>query len=100
VRITVSNSTRSSPDHFDTDKKAQRRGGGMAAKEQQVSKAVEMEVKAGTEEARRVLNAAVEGSIDILEQESDDSLKNTRCTSGKTTKLWPHHVVAYMYAIS
>ena len=31
-----------------------------------------MEIKAGTEEARRVLNAAAEGSIDILKRESDD----------------------------
>jgi hypothetical protein len=42
-----------------------------------------MEIKAGTEGARRVLNAAVKGSIDILERENDDILKNARCNSGE-----------------
>ncbi len=35
------------------------------------------------EGARRVLNAAVKGSIDILERENDDILKTARCNSGE-----------------
>lgn len=52
-----------------------------------------MEIKAASDEARRVLNAAAEGSIHILEAESDDILKHTRCSSGNeaTLKEVHHH---------
>lgn len=45
-----------------------------------------MEIKAGTEEAKRVLTAATEGSINVLERESDDVLKEARCNSGENRR--------------
>lgn len=48
------------------------------------SLALTMEIKAGCKEAQRVLNAAMKGSIKSLEEASDESVKDSRCNSGKT----------------
>ena len=41
-----------------------------------------MEIRAGSEDARRVLQASVDGSLDVLKSASDHVVKSARCTTG------------------
>lgn len=47
-----------------------------------------MDIKAGSEHARRLLQAAADGRVEELREANDEELRTTRCSSGCTALHW------------